>query len=87
MKFFVPKTGGHRTSGSFDLFLQHCLLPTLNLMQHAEAVYDKLRESIMALPKKQRQRLQKAIIKPLATIKMDLQPRQRVATEGGEPSN
>jgi len=55
-------------------------------MQHAEAVYDKLRESIMALPKKQRQRLQKAIIKPLATIKMDLQPLQKVATEGGEPS-
>ena len=40
----------------------------------------------MALQKKQRQRLQKAIIKPLATIEMDLQPPQRVATEGDEPN-
>ena len=74
MKFFVPETGGHRISGSFDLFPQHCLLPTLNPTQHVEAVHDELRESIMALPKKRRQRLQKAIIKSLATIEMDLQP-------------
>ena len=85
MKFFVPETGGHRNSGSFDLFPQHCLLPTLNPTQHVEAVHNELRESIMALPKKQRQHLQKAIIKSLATIEMDLQPPQRVATEGGEP--
>ena len=80
-----PETGGHRISGSFDLFPQHCLLPTLNPTQHVEAVHDELRESIMALPKKQRQRLQKAIIKLLAMIEMDLQPPQRVATEGGAP--
>ena len=72
MKFFVPETGGHRISGSFDLFPQHCLLPTLNPTQHVEALHDELRESIMALPKKRRQRLQKAIIKSLATIEMDL---------------
>ena len=72
--------------GSFSLFPQHCLLPTLNPTQHVEAVHDKLRESIMALTKKRRQRLQKAIIKSLETIEMDLQPPHRVVTEGGKPN-
>ena len=52
MIFFVPKTGDPRVSGSFDLFPQHCLLPTLNPTQHVEVVHEELRESIMALPKK-----------------------------------
>ena len=58
--FFVPETGGHRISGSYDLFPQHCLLPTMNPTQHVKAVHEELRETIMALPKKRRQRLQKS---------------------------
>ena len=85
MTCFVPETGGHRISGSFNLFPQHCLLPTLNLIQRVEAMHDKLRESIMALPKKRRQRPQKAIIKSLAATEINLQPSQRVVTEGGAP--
>ena len=86
MKFFVPEMDGHRVSGSFNLFPQHCLLPTLNPTPHVEAMHKELSESIMDLPKTRRQLLQKSIIKSLATIEMDLQPPQRVVTEGGEPN-
>ena len=86
MIFFVPEIGGHRISGSCDLFPQHCLLPTLNPVQHVEAVHDELRDAIMALPKKRRQRLQKTILKSLASMEMQMQPPQRVTAEGNEPS-
>ena len=79
MKLFVSETFGHRVSGSPDLFPQHCLLPTLNPTQHIEAVHKELRESIVALPKKRRQRLQNTIIKSPTTIEIDLQPPQGVA--------
>jgi hypothetical protein len=73
-ELFVPKTGDHRIYRSFDLFLQHCLLLTLNPTHHIEVVYNDLREAIMELPKRRRQRLQKPIMKPLATSEMDMQP-------------
>ena len=64
---FVPKTRGCQTSGPYNLFPKHCLLPTLSPTHHVEAVHDKLHEAIMALPKKRRERLRKIIMKSLAT--------------------
>jgi hypothetical protein len=83
---FIPETGDHRISGSFNLFPQHCLLPTLNPVQYVKAVHDELRDAIISLPKKRRQRLQKAILKSLASIEMQMQQPQRVTAEGNEPS-
>ena len=68
------RMGGHKISGSFDLFCQHCLPPTLNPVHHTKTVYDKLQASIMALPKKRRHRLQTLIIKLFAILEMEEQP-------------
>ena len=86
IKFLSPKRAATGRCGLFNLFPQHWFLPTLNPTQYVDAVYGELREYILALLIKRIQRLQKAIIKSLATIAMDLQPSQRVATEGDKPS-
>ena len=50
-KFFVPTTGACRTSGLFDLFSQHFMLPELTPIQHATAVSDELVDVIEKVPK------------------------------------
>ena len=55
--FYVPATKSYRTSASFDLFPQHCQLPTLNQEQHAEEVYDELIGSIKGMKRKQRNKI------------------------------
>eukprot|EP00984_Skeletonema_dohrnii_P002769 scaffold955_cov79-Skeletonema_dohrnii-CCMP3373.AAC.11 len=81
-RFYVPATRSYRTSGSFDLFPQHCLLPTLNNEQHAEEVYDEFIESVprMKKPAKKRllQKMQKALRQLSNTVKVN--PIERVET-------
>jgi hypothetical protein len=40
--YYVPATRGYRVSGSTELFLQHCQLPTLTPHQHLRKLTDKL---------------------------------------------
>ena len=44
--FYVPETRSFRTSGSFDLFPQHYLLPEFTPEQNAAEVQDEIHESI-----------------------------------------
>jgi hypothetical protein len=53
-RFYVPATRSYRTSGSFDLFPTHCLVPTLNNEQHADEVYEELIESVPRMKKGKR---------------------------------
>eukprot|EP00804_Cyclotella_cryptica_P000273 CCRYP_010218-RA/>CCRYP_010218-RA protein AED:0.29 eAED:-0.05 QI:0/0/0/0.5/1/1/2/0/769 len=41
-KFFVPATKAYRISGSYDLFPQHCILPTFTPDQHVQEVHTEL---------------------------------------------
>jgi len=90
-KFYVPETRSYRTSGSFDLFLQHCLLPEFTLKQHANEVHGELIDAIQKLEAPAK----KLILTKLATALQSLsaandpQPIQRVAvpeTTEDEPS-
>ena len=45
----MPETRSYRTSGSFDLFPQHCLLPKFTPKQHANEVHDELMDAIQKL--------------------------------------
>eukprot|EP00804_Cyclotella_cryptica_P025566 CCRYP_002810-RA/>CCRYP_002810-RA protein AED:0.33 eAED:0.33 QI:0/-1/0/1/-1/1/1/0/369 len=47
VKFYVPSTKAFRVSGLYDLFPQHCILPTLTPEQHAVEVHKELFESII----------------------------------------
>ena len=47
--FCIPETRVYRISGSFDLFLQHCMLPEFTQEQHADQVHQELVESISVL--------------------------------------
>ena len=67
-KFFVPTTGAYRTSGSFDLFPQHCILPELTPIQHATAVSDELIDVIEKVPKVAKKKLLSNIKKAIRTI-------------------
>eukprot|EP00804_Cyclotella_cryptica_P022671 CCRYP_012468-RA/>CCRYP_012468-RA protein AED:0.28 eAED:0.27 QI:0/0/0/1/0/0/4/0/650 len=70
MKFYVPSTKAYRVSGSYDLFPQHCVLPTFTPAQHANETLDK--------PTKRK--LLKKIARALDIL--NTTPEQRVATEG-----
>ena len=48
-KFYVPETHSYRTSGSFDQFLQHCLLPEFTPKQYDNEVHDDLMDAIQKL--------------------------------------
>ena len=48
-EFYVPTLKSVRVSGSFDLFPQHCIMPTFIRGQHAMAVHNELTEAIHAL--------------------------------------
>ena len=69
-KFYVPATKAYRTSGSFDLFLQHCILPSFTPDQHTQEVYNKLFELIQKLTKPAKQKLIHKITKVLDTLAM-----------------
>eukprot|EP00804_Cyclotella_cryptica_P014650 CCRYP_012669-RA/>CCRYP_012669-RA protein AED:0.66 eAED:0.28 QI:0/0/0/0.66/0/0.33/3/0/1062 len=48
-KFYVPETKAYRISGSYDLFPQHCILPTFTPDQHVQEVYTELFEAVQQL--------------------------------------
>ena len=64
----MPETRSYRTSGSFDLFPQHCILPTFSPEQHANEVHEELKEAVQNLPKKARQKLLKTMATSLAEL-------------------
>ena len=77
--FFVPETGAMRVSGLYDIFPQHCTMPTFTREEHATAVNDKLREAILGLDKKANKRLLKAMATSMATMAATINaPPQRV---------
>ena len=87
--FYVPETRSFRTSGSFDLFPQHCLLPEFTPEQHAAEVQDELHESIQRLSRPAKAKLLKQVAQSLRILATEAaeKPLQRVAStptsEGG----
>ena len=77
--FFVPETGAMCVSGSYDLFPQHCIMPTFMREEHATAVNNELQEAILGLDKKAKKRLLKAMATSMATMTATINvPPQRV---------
>ena len=60
MIFYIPETKSCRRSGSFELYPQHVLLPTLNEQKHTQAVKEEFLESLQTLKAKQKQKLIKS---------------------------
>ena len=79
MRFYVPATKAYRTSGSFDLFPQHCMLPELTPDAHATEVYDELVESIQRIRKQPKKKLLSNMTKALRYLARDKAPIERVA--------
>ena len=67
-RFYVPMTKAYRTSGSFDLFPVHCMLPTFTPTQHANKVYNELIESIQTMKKTAKSKLIQKLVKALRQI-------------------
>ena len=82
-EFYIPATRGYRTSGSFDLFPQHCQLPTLNEEEHAEEVMDELIGSMKKMKKKFKTKLLGKLKKAIKIIATNEAQIERVA-EGTE---
>ena len=61
-------TKAYRTSGSFDLFPAHFMLPTFTPTQHDNEVYDELIESIQAMKKPAKSKLLRRLEKALRQI-------------------
>eukprot|EP00804_Cyclotella_cryptica_P001099 CCRYP_008385-RA/>CCRYP_008385-RA protein AED:0.18 eAED:0.13 QI:0/0/0/1/0.4/0.16/6/0/1406 len=80
MKFYVPSTKAYRVSGSYDLFPQHCILPTFTPAQHTNEVHRELFESLQTLDKPTKRKFLKKITRALDIL--NTRPEQRVATEG-----
>jgi hypothetical protein len=71
--FFVPAKKAYRTSGSFDLFPQHCILLTFTPEQHSNEVYIELFESVQKLSKPAKRKLLRKISKTLELDSNDTQ--------------
>eukprot|EP00804_Cyclotella_cryptica_P012930 CCRYP_002289-RA/>CCRYP_002289-RA protein AED:0.24 eAED:0.24 QI:0/0/0/1/0.5/0.33/3/0/1110 len=80
MNFFVPSTKAYRVSGSYDLFPQHCILPTFTPAQHTQEVHRELFESLQTLDKPTKRKFLKKIARALDIV--NAKPEQRVASEG-----
>eukprot|EP00804_Cyclotella_cryptica_P014738 CCRYP_021242-RA/>CCRYP_021242-RA protein AED:0.23 eAED:0.23 QI:0/0/0/1/1/1/2/0/599 len=80
MMFYVPSTKAYRVSGSYDLFPQHCILPTFTPEQNSSEVHRELFESIKTLNKPAKRKFLKKIAKALDIL--NTTPEQRVASEG-----
>eukprot|EP00804_Cyclotella_cryptica_P017050 CCRYP_003285-RA/>CCRYP_003285-RA protein AED:0.19 eAED:0.21 QI:0/0/0/1/1/1/2/0/900 len=79
MKFYVPSTKAYRVSGSYDLFPQHCILPTFTPAQHTNEVHRELFESTQILDKPTKRKFLKKVAKALDIL--NTTPEQRVATQ------
>ena len=68
-----------RVSRLYDLFPQHCIMPTFTREEHATAVNDELQEAILGLDKKAKKRLLKAMTTSMVTMTATINaPPQRV---------
>eukprot|EP00804_Cyclotella_cryptica_P025030 CCRYP_015953-RB/>CCRYP_015953-RB protein AED:0.31 eAED:0.30 QI:0/0/0/1/0/0.33/3/0/681 len=84
-KFYVPSTKSYRTSGSNDLFPQHCILPAFTPVQHTQEVYNELFESIQKLKVPAKRKFLKRIAKALDILATTPHPTSP-STEG-EPNS
>ena len=66
---YVPEHRSMSISSSFDLFPQHCIMPTFTPEQHAREVQHELVEAIQKLPKKSKSKLLKGLSKKLQYCK------------------
>lgn len=73
-RFYVPSTKSYRTSGSYDLFPQHCILPSFTPEQHTQEVYNELFESIQKLNKPAKRKFLKRVAKALDILTNTHQP-------------
>eukprot|EP00956_Cyclotella_meneghiniana_P014140 scaffold21040_cov41-Cyclotella_meneghiniana.AAC.5 len=73
-KFYVPTTKAYRISGSYDLFPQHCILPTLTQQQHVQEVYSELFESVQKLKKPARRKFLRKLGRALELLANNEQP-------------
>eukprot|EP00804_Cyclotella_cryptica_P009770 CCRYP_013223-RA/>CCRYP_013223-RA protein AED:0.41 eAED:0.41 QI:0/0/0/1/0/0/4/0/726 len=83
--FYVPSTKSYRTSGSFDLFPQHCILPSFTPEQHTQEVYNELFESIQKLKKPAKRKFINRVAKALDILATTPQPTS--PTSEGEPNS
>ena len=58
-------------SGSFDLFLQHCIMPTFTPEQHEREVKSELIEAMQKLSTKTRTKLVKELTKQITQIQKE----------------
>eukprot|EP00804_Cyclotella_cryptica_P015897 CCRYP_006383-RA/>CCRYP_006383-RA protein AED:0.07 eAED:-0.04 QI:0/0/0/1/0/0/2/0/1375 len=84
-KFYVPSTKSYRTSGSYDLFPQHCILPAFTPVQHTQEVYHELFESIQKLTVPTKHKFLKKIARALDILATTPHPTSP-STEG-EPTS
>eukprot|EP00804_Cyclotella_cryptica_P002616 CCRYP_010443-RA/>CCRYP_010443-RA protein AED:0.32 eAED:0.22 QI:0/-1/0/1/-1/1/1/0/664 len=84
-KFYVPSTKSYRTSGSYDLFPQHCILPAFTPVQHTQEVDNELFESIQKLKVPAKRKFLKRIAKALDILATTPHPTSP-STEG-EPNS
>ena len=70
-RFYVPEMRSTRTSGSYDLFPQHFIMPSFTQEQHAEEVNKELKESAFMLSKRARAKLVEAKKHILEDIQKD----------------
>ena len=85
-KFYVPSTKAYRTSGSYDLFPQHCILPTFTPEQHTQEVYTELFESIQKLTKPAKRKFLRKVAKALEVLTTLPSPAAPPISEG-EPTS
>eukprot|EP00804_Cyclotella_cryptica_P006049 CCRYP_000271-RA/>CCRYP_000271-RA protein AED:0.21 eAED:0.21 QI:0/0/0/1/0/0/7/0/881 len=84
-KFYVPSTKSYRTSGSYDIFPQYCILPLFTPEQHTQKVYNELFESIQKLNKPKKRTFLKKVAKALDILATTPQPTS--PPSGGEPNS
>ena len=68
MRFYVPETRAYCTSASYNLFPQHCQLPTLTNQQHNKKVAQEWIESIQRLKNKPKKAAIKDLKRAIETI-------------------
>ena len=66
--FYVPETRSMRISGTYELYPQHCSLPSLTQQQHLHQVINELLRGMLHLPRHKRRRLFLAIVEALHTL-------------------
>ena len=85
--FYLPTTRSYRTSASFDLFPQHCLLPSFTPDEHAVEVHNELFEAVQVMSKPAKKKLLTTMRKALDKLTNEV-PIQRVeplqSSEGGQ---